>query len=102
MTVTVLIAGSMLGIGAMLAAIRLVKGPTQIDRAVALGALLRWLLFGVFTFMGLALAVVGWMASRWDPAAGPHPTAHLFMIGGLLMLAASVWTLLRAALRDGT
>lgn len=40
MTVTVLIAGSMLGIGAMLAAIRLVKGPTQIDRAVALDVLL--------------------------------------------------------------
>ena len=65
-------------------------------------ALLRWLLFGVFTFMGLALTVVGWISSSWDPAPGPHPTARLFMIGGLLMLAASVWTLLRAALRDGT
>ena len=61
-------------------------------------ALLRWLLFGVFTFMGLALAVVGWISSSWDPAPGPHPTARLFMIGGLLMLAASVWTLLRAVL----
>lgn len=40
MTLTVLIAGSMFGIGAMLAAIRLVKGPTQIDRAVALDVLL--------------------------------------------------------------
>ena len=52
--------------------------------------------------MGLALTVVGWISSSWDPAPGPHPTARLFMIGGLLMLAASVWTLLRAALRDGT
>ena len=40
MTLTVLIAGSMFGIGAILAAIRLVKGPTQIDRAVALDVLL--------------------------------------------------------------
>jgi len=40
MTLTLLIAGSMFGIGAMLAAIRLVKGPTQIDRAVALDVLL--------------------------------------------------------------
>ena len=40
MTLTVLIAGSMFGIGAMLAAIRLVKGPTQIDRAAALDVLL--------------------------------------------------------------
>lgn len=40
MTLTVLIAGSMFGVGAMLAAIRLVKGPTQIDRAVALDVLL--------------------------------------------------------------
>jgi multicomponent Na+:H+ antiporter subunit F len=40
MTLTVLIAGSMFGIGAMLAAIPLVKGPTQIDRAVALDVLL--------------------------------------------------------------
>ena len=40
MTLTVLIAGSMFGIGAKLAANRLVKGPTQIDRAVALDVLL--------------------------------------------------------------
>lgn len=40
MTITVLIAGTMFGVGAMLAAIRLVKGPTQIDRAVALDVLL--------------------------------------------------------------
>ena len=40
MTLTVLIAGSMFGVGAMLAAIRLVKGPTQIDRAAALDVLL--------------------------------------------------------------
>jgi len=59
-------------------------------------ALARWLLFGVFTFMGLALTVVGWISSSWDPAPGPHPTAHLFMIGGLLMLAASGWSVVRA------
>lgn len=40
MTITVLIAGTMFGVGAMLAAIRLVRGPTQIDRAVALDVLL--------------------------------------------------------------
>ncbi|WP_420121685.1 monovalent cation/H+ antiporter complex subunit F [Nakamurella sp.] len=40
MTITVLVAGTMFGIGAVLAAIRLVKGPTQIDRAVALDVLL--------------------------------------------------------------
>lgn len=40
MTITVLIAGTMFGVGAVLAAIRLVKGPTQIDRAVALDVLL--------------------------------------------------------------
>lgn len=40
MTLTMLIAGSMFGVGAVLAAIRLVKGPTQIDRAVALDVLL--------------------------------------------------------------
>jgi len=40
MTLTVLIAGTMFGLGALLAAIRLVRGPTQIDRAVALDVML--------------------------------------------------------------
>jgi len=40
MTITVLIAGTMFGIGALFAAIRLVRGPTQIDRAVALDVML--------------------------------------------------------------
>jgi len=40
MTLTAFIAGTMFGIGALLAAIRLVKGPTQIDRSVALDVLL--------------------------------------------------------------
>jgi len=40
MMLTAIIAGTMLGVGALLAAIRLLKGPTQIDRAVALDVLL--------------------------------------------------------------
>lgn len=40
MTLTAIIAGTMFGLGALLAAVRLVKGPTQIDRAVALDVLL--------------------------------------------------------------
>ncbi|ACV80238.1 monovalent cation/H+ antiporter complex subunit F [Nakamurella multipartita] len=40
MTLIAMIAGTFFGIGALLAAIRLVKGPTQIDRAVALDVLL--------------------------------------------------------------
>ena len=40
MTLTVMIAGTMFGVGALLAAVRLLKGPTQIDRAVALDVLL--------------------------------------------------------------
>jgi multicomponent Na+:H+ antiporter subunit F len=37
---TAILAGTMFGVGALLAAIRLLKGPTQIDRAVALDVLL--------------------------------------------------------------
>lgn len=40
MTATVIIAGSMFGIGAVLAAIRLLRGPTLIDRAAALDVIL--------------------------------------------------------------
>jgi multicomponent Na+:H+ antiporter subunit F len=40
MTLTVLIAGTLFGLGALFASIRLVRGPTQIDRAVALDVLL--------------------------------------------------------------
>ena len=40
MTLTVIIAGSLFAIGAAFAAVRLVMGPTQIDRAVALDVLL--------------------------------------------------------------
>ena len=40
MTATVLIAGTLFTIGGLLAVVRLVKGPTQIDRAVALDVLL--------------------------------------------------------------
>lgn len=40
MTATVLIAGTLFTVGGLLAVIRLVKGPTQIDRAVALDVLL--------------------------------------------------------------
>lgn len=40
MTLTAIIAGTMFGIGGLLAAVRLLKGPTQIDRAVALDVLL--------------------------------------------------------------
>lgn len=37
---TVVIAGAMFGLGALFAAIRLLRGPTQIDRAVALDVML--------------------------------------------------------------
>ena len=40
MTVTLLIAGTLFAGGAACAAVRLVRGPTQIDRAVALDVLL--------------------------------------------------------------
>lgn len=40
MTATILIAGTLFTIGGLLAVVRLVKGPTQIDRAVALDVLL--------------------------------------------------------------
>jgi multicomponent Na+:H+ antiporter subunit F len=40
MMLTAIIAGTMFGVGALLAAIRLLRGPTQIDRAVALDVLL--------------------------------------------------------------
>ena len=37
---TVVVAGVMLGLGGLFAAVRLVRGPTQIDRAVALDVML--------------------------------------------------------------
>lgn len=40
MTVTMIIAGVLFGLGALTAAVRLVRGPTPIDRAVALDVLL--------------------------------------------------------------
>jgi multicomponent Na+:H+ antiporter subunit F len=40
MMLTAIVAGTMFGVGALLAAIRLLRGPTQIDRAVALDVLL--------------------------------------------------------------
>jgi multicomponent Na+:H+ antiporter subunit F len=40
MMVAVFVAGTMFAFGALFAAIRLVRGPTQIDRAVALDVLL--------------------------------------------------------------
>ena len=40
MMVTVLIAGTMFGLGASFAALRLVRGPTQVDRAAALDVML--------------------------------------------------------------
>ena len=50
MTLTAILAGTLFGIGALLAAVRLVKGPTQIDRAVALDVLLA-ILVGVIVLM---------------------------------------------------
>jgi len=40
MTITLVVCGILFGLGAVLAAIRLVRGPTQIDRAVALDVML--------------------------------------------------------------
>ena len=53
MTVTLLVCGLLFGIGALFASIRLVRGPTQIDRAVALDVLLA-ILVGVIV-LGAAL-----------------------------------------------
>jgi multicomponent Na+:H+ antiporter subunit F len=53
MTVTVLIAGILFGLGALFASIRLVLGPTQIDRAVALDVLLA-IVVGVIVLMAAA------------------------------------------------
>lgn len=55
MMLTAIIAGTMFGVGALLAAIRLLRGPTQIDRAVALDVLLA-ILVGVIV---LTAAVSG-------------------------------------------
>lgn len=40
MTITMIIAGVLFGVGAIAASVRLVRGPTPIDRAVALDVLL--------------------------------------------------------------
>ena len=50
MTVTLVVCGLLFGIGALFAWIRLVRGPTQIDRAVALDVLLA-ILVGVIVLL---------------------------------------------------
>ena len=53
MTVTLLIAGTLFAGGAACAAVRLVRGPTQIDRAVALDVLLA-ILVGIIVLTAAA------------------------------------------------
>lgn len=53
MTVTVIVAGSLFGIGALCAAVRLIRGPTLIDRAVALDVLLA-VVVGVIVLLAAA------------------------------------------------
>ena len=50
MTFTVVVCGLLFGIGALFAAVRLVRGPTQIDRAVALDVMLA-ILVGVIVLL---------------------------------------------------
>jgi multicomponent Na+:H+ antiporter subunit F len=54
MMVTVLIAGCLFAVGAAFAAVRLVIGPTQIDRAVALDVLLA-IVVGVLVLLAAAV-----------------------------------------------
>jgi multicomponent Na+:H+ antiporter subunit F len=54
MMLTVVIAGSLFAIGAAFAAVRLVLGPTQIDRAVALDVLLA-IVVGVLVLLAAAV-----------------------------------------------
>lgn len=53
MTVTVIVAGALFGTGALCAAVRLLRGPTLIDRAVALDVLLA-VLVGVIVLLAAA------------------------------------------------
>ncbi|HET8590672.1 MAG TPA: monovalent cation/H+ antiporter complex subunit F [Nakamurella sp.] len=55
MTVVAIIAGSMFGLGALAAAVRLVRGPGPIDRAVALDVLLA-VLVGVIVLLAAVYA----------------------------------------------
>ena len=55
MTITVIVAGSLFGLGALAAAVRLVRGPTPIDRAVALDVLLA-VLVGVIVLLAAVYA----------------------------------------------
>jgi multicomponent Na+:H+ antiporter subunit F len=50
MTFTLVVCGLLFGIGALFASVRLVRGPTQIDRAVALDVLLA-ILVGVIVLL---------------------------------------------------
>jgi multicomponent Na+:H+ antiporter subunit F len=55
MTIAVIVAGSLFGLGARAAAARLVRGPTPIDRAVALDVLLA-VLVGVIVLLAAVYA----------------------------------------------
>jgi multicomponent Na+:H+ antiporter subunit F len=55
MTVVAIIAGSMFGLGSLAAAVRLVRGPGPIDRAVALDVLLA-VLVGVIVLLAAVYA----------------------------------------------
>ena len=61
MMITALVCGTLFGLGAVFAAIRLVKGPTQIDRAVALDVMLA-IVVGVIVL----LAAVSGAGSPWS------------------------------------
>lgn len=55
MTIVVIVAGSLFGLGALAAAVRLVRGPGPIDRAVALDVLLA-VLVGVIVLLAAVYA----------------------------------------------
>ncbi len=58
--------------------------------------LLRGLLALLFGILGLGLVLLGWLSYGWDKAMRPGQADATPLVCGLLMLAASLWNLLRA------
>ena len=74
MTVTLVVCGLLFGIGALFASIRLVRGPTQIDRAVALDVLLA-ILVGV-------IVLIVWWATDGHPSENQHGPSPKYQAAG--------------------
>ena len=62
---------------------------------------LRWLLFVVFTALGLLLSLAGWSSYAWDKGMRPGQASPTVLVCGLLMLGAQVWNGLRAMAGGG-